>query len=98
MIKLSNLIAWKEFRLLYKFAKEDSSAFDLPKNVSKHELLMIEFRDITNFPGLLKSFTIGLGVDSFSICSSLSRNSPIVVSVNVEAIVVEVEIERYSLF
>ena len=78
---------------MYDIAKKYSSTFDLPKNVSKHELSMIEFRDITNFFGLLKSFTIGLGVDSFSIYSSLPRNSPIVVSINMEAIVVEVEVE-----
>jgi hypothetical protein len=78
---------------LYEFAKEDISAFHLPKNVSKHELSMIEFKDITNLSRLVKPFTIGLGDEPFSICSSFSRNSLIVVSINVEAIVVEVEVE-----
>jgi hypothetical protein len=48
---------------------------------------MIEFGDITSFSGLLDSFTIGLGVESFSIFSSFSRNSFVNVSVGVEAIV-----------
>ena len=78
---------------LYEFAKEESSTFDLPKNVSKQELSMIEFRDITNLFELLESFTIGLGVESFLICSSFSRNSSVDVFVGVEAIVVEFEVE-----
>ena len=54
---------------------------------------MIEFGDITNLSGLLESFTIGLGIESFSVCSSFSRNSSVDVSVGVEAIVVEFEVE-----
>ena len=78
---------------MYDFEKEESSAFDLPKNVSKHELSMIEFGDITSFFGLLESFTIGLDVEFFLVCSSFLKNSSVDVSVGLEAIVVEFEIE-----
>ena len=54
---------------------------------------MIEFRDITNLFGLLESFTIGLGIESFSFCLSFLRNSSTHVSVGVEAIVVGFEVE-----
>ena len=54
---------------------------------------MIEVRDITNLSVLLESYTIGLGVESFSICSSFSRNSLVEVYVGVEDIVVEFEVE-----
>ena len=70
---------------MYEFAKEESSTFDLPKNVSKQGLSMIEFGDITILFRLLESFTIGLGVESFSFF----RNSLVDVSGCVEVIVVE---------
>ena len=78
---------------MYEFAKEESSAFDLPKNVSKQELSMGVFRDITILFGLLGSFTKELGIEYFSFCSSFSRNSSTHVSVGVEAIVVGFEVE-----
>ena len=54
---------------------------------------MIEFGDITSFYGLLESFSIGLGIESFFFCSSFSRNSLAHVFVGVEAIVVGFEVE-----
>ena len=54
---------------------------------------MIEFKDITSLSGLLQPFTIGLGVESSSVCSSFLRNSLTNVSIGVEAIVVEFEVE-----
>ena len=78
---------------MYKFAKEESSTFDLPKNVSNQELSMIEFGDITILFGLLESFTIGLGIESFSFFLYFCRNSLVDVSVGVEAIVIGFEVE-----
>ena len=54
---------------------------------------MIEFRDITSLSGLLESLTTRLGVESFLICSSLLRNSSIGVSIGVEDIAVELDVE-----
>jgi hypothetical protein len=52
-----------------------------------------KFGNITILFGLLESFTIGSGVESFLVYSSFSRNSSVGVSIGVEAIVVEFEVE-----
>ena len=54
---------------------------------------MIELEDITSLFGLLESFTIALVVESFSFSSPFSRNSSVEVSVGVEDIVVELDVE-----